>query len=96
MLQKVNSKFSRTWLLINTLDEFEPTSRDDLLEAIEVLKDAIRFFITNRPQSIDSIAIEQCTLRYTLSAQREDLVALISNRMSKAATASRRVRETPR
>ena len=95
MLQKVNRKFSRTWLLIDALDELEPTSRDDLLEAIEVLKDSIRFFITSRPQSIDSIAIEQSTLRYTLSAQREDLVALISNRMSKAATASRRVRETP-
>ena len=95
MLQTVAKRFSRVWLLIDALDELEPDSKDDLMELVESLKHCVRFFITSRPQSIDSDIIEQSTLRCTLSAQTEDLTAFIRNRMGKAATASRRVRQSP-
>ena len=95
MLQKVTERFSKTWLLIDALDELEPDNKDDLMDAVEILKGSIRFLITSRPQSIDSNILFQNTRRCTLSAHAEDLAAFIRNRMSKTATASRRVRESP-
>lgn len=95
MLQTIHKKFFRTWLLVDALDELDRESRDDLMEVVETLKYSVRFFITSRPQYIDSRTLKESTSRLTLSAQKEDLNALIRNKMGKAATAFRRVRESP-
>lgn len=95
LLRQIIQKFSNVWLLIDALDELDPSDRDDLMEIIEIFRDSVRFFITSRPQSFDSDAIEYSTIQFTLSAQAEDLITFIRSKMSKAATASRRVRESP-
>ena len=95
MLQKALEHFSQTWLLVDALDELDANSKDDFMEVVESLKNTTKFFFTSRPQSLDSAILEESTLQCTLSAQNEDLATYIRARMGKAATASRRVRETP-
>ena len=95
LFQGIQKKFSRTWLLVDAPDELDHDSRDELMEVIETLNHSTRFFITSRPQSIDSRTLEESTLRLTLSAHKKDLTALIRSTMGKAVTASRRVRESP-
>ena len=92
ILEHISTAFSKVWLLIDALDEFDSDCRDDLARVIETLMTFTKVLVTSRPQSIDSENLEGHTLRCTISAQDEDLKVFIESRMT---TASRGIRESP-
>lgn len=95
LFRNVCARFSKVRLLVDALDELDPKIRDDLMDVIEALMDCASILITSRSQSVDSARIEENTLRCTISAHRVDLDAVITDRLGKAAIATRRLREHP-
>lgn len=94
ILQKICTRFSKVWLLVDAFDELDPECGDDLIGVIETMMISARIMITSRPQSVDSENLEANTLRCTISAPSEDLTTVIRKRLGKAAIASRRLRES--
>lgn len=96
LLQQICSRFAKVWLLIDALDEIDPDSNDVLMNVIETLAASARILITSRLQSFDSKTLEDQTLSCIVSAQSQDVGAVVRDRLGKAAIASRRLREHPK
>ena len=94
LLLELLTGFRQVFLLIDALDELEPDSRDNLMEVIDAIIANVKIFLTSRPQAIDKVEIEEKTIQYSFGAQDEDLVTFVRARTSKAAIASRRVRQS--
>ena len=96
LLQQICSRFAKVWLLIDALDELDPDSKDVLMNIIEKLTRSASILITSRLQSVDSKTLEDQTLSCIVSAQSQDIRAVVRDRLGKAAIASRRLREHPK
>ena len=95
LVQQICSRFAKVWLLIDALDELDPDSKDVLMNIIETLTGSARILVTSRLQSFDSKTLEDQTLSCIVSAQSQDIRAVVRDRLGKAAIASRRLREHP-
>ena len=95
LLQQICSKFAKVWLLFDALDELDPDSRDVLMNIIETLTAPARILVTSRLQSFDSKTLEDRILSCIVSAQSQDIRAVVRDRLGKAAITSRRLREHP-
>ena len=96
LFQQIRSRFANVWLLIDALDELDPDSNDVLMNIIETLAASARILVTSRLQSVDSKTLEDQTLSCIVSAQSQDVGAVVRDRLGKAAIASRRLREHPK
>ena len=96
LLQQICSRFAKVWLLIDALDELDPDSKDVLMYIIEKLTGSARILVTSRLQSVDSKTLEDQTLSCIVSAQSQDIRAVVRDRLAKAAIASRCLREHPK
>ena len=96
LLQQICSRFAKVWLLIDALDELDPDSKEVLMNTIETLTGSAKILVTSRLQSVDSKTLEDQTLSCIVSAQSQDIRAVVRDRLGKAAIASRRLREHPK
>ena len=66
------------------------------MNIIETLAASARILVTSRLQSVDSKTLEDQTLSCIVSAQSQDVGAVVRDRLGKAALASLRLREHPK
>ncbi|MCJ1435585.1 hypothetical protein MMC27_004959 [Xylographa pallens] len=94
MLTILSARFIRVWLFVDALDELEPVSLDGLIGVLEALTNFTGIFITSRPQAMNSDILADNTISCKISAQALDLEIFIRSSLTKAAIASRRLRES--
>ena len=94
MLTILSAKFIRVWLFIDALDELDPVSLDGLMDVLEALTSFTSIFITSRPQATNSDILVDNMISCRISAQALDLEIFIRSSLTKAAIASRRLRES--
>lgn len=81
-LQSILSKFSRIYIVIDAIDEFNDLERSDLLDALDKIRVSVNILVTSRPvASIKKLLhpdIEQ-----PIEAADEDIIAYIRGQISR-------------
>ena len=94
LLLTLSSRFSRIWLLVDAVDEYDPKDLDALMEAFENLVGHMSILITSRPQTVNSTVLIENAVRCVISAQAWDMEVVIRSRLATAAIAPRGLRGT--